>query len=304
MPQLPATQAAPKILVEFCLMPEGREKLRAFLDANFTKLKSGDRETQQELQNVISDVFPEQSLAEMRRVLRGESEYALLIKNCPERTGFEHQSAPKPEDAYSHHIGKALYKISGCRHLATLPVLRKSHQQNKNNIIGRSIHRDFTEYSSESAQYIIFSAPYNGDHGLTQIINIQGAIASLPPNVQEHIRIRFNSGVEGLDAQEGEYNLRQLAEILRNPSSPQHHRIQSIHRLTDKSQPLEHQWLEAIDRYSTKVDLRPGDLLVVNENGLFHRAHSGDSNMISQIPRSNTYSRFLLHQSGAPVTQR
>lgn len=56
---------------------------------------------------------------------------------------------------------------------------------------------------------------------------------------------------------------------------------------------------KAIDDVAVKVDIQPGELLLVNENALFHRARAGN---IENIPSSyKHFTRLLVHNAGAPI---
>lgn len=314
------SEAKPKIVVSFSMMPGKKRELQAYLDANFEKLRAGDPDAKKGLQDAIRNTFPREddeghkvgSLEEFGKIIRGESQYALLVKNCPEREGLEHQKAEsKAEDTYSYFIGNALYEMSGAQHAHTVPFFRKSHNEPKK-IEGSGIHRDCLKNVSISesskpvrTRYIILSSPYNGEHAATQLIDLQAAIASLPKDTQKKVSITFTDK-QGASKDIVHCTLKELLHRLRGPRQTEYSRI--VHTVApDTSRSvvdLIPDFLQAVEQHSAKVDLQPGSIMAWNEDMLFHRACAGDDEKIAAIPKNQAWSRILFHNAGARATGR
>jgi hypothetical protein len=305
-----------KIMLSYCLMPEGKKILGDFLDKNFEALKQGDPNTKQKLQKIIRETFPKESLEELQKILKGESEYALHITNCPERQGFEHAEKPEVKQSYSYYIGGALYEMNAARHLGGKFLWRHSHLFPKKSPPAGYIHRDFAKQdafldveqqpvaadASSPAHYIIFSAPYNGEHAKTQIINVAQAILSIPPDLREKIRVNIQTFDESKERRN--ITLDKLLYFLKHPAPGQNMDEQALFPSQSQDPKLTQMFLDAVEKYSVKVDLQPGDLLALNENAVFHRAHNGVPEHIHVIPKSQKWSRVFMHNAGTPVTHR
>jgi hypothetical protein len=310
------TDTEPKIIVPFSMMPKQKEALQAFLDAHFEDLKRGDRDTKLALQAKIRETFPREkesgqigSLEEIKKMLAGESEYAVLVRNCPEREGLEHRKNPTPQDTYSYYLGQALFEMSGARHLGVSPLRRSSHiVKGKSEIVGNEIHRDLTRYAVNGldvqSPYVVFSSPYNGEHAQTQLINLAKAIADLPEDVQQQVKVVFSQGESYIDdeckADRQVLTLKELLTIIKERPAESNQRIQ----LLNEEDSLAKRFSESLKRHSAFIDMQPGDLLIENENSIWHRAYPGDQGAIKRIPPEQELSRFFLHNAGGPVLQR
>lgn len=297
------------------MMPDQKRELQAYLDANFEALKNGDHDAKEGLKDAIRRTFPREgaegnqvgSLEELGRILKGESEYALLIRNCPEREGLEHAKTFDAKDAYSFHIGNALYEMNQAEHVWEHVFKRSKSKPNRGEGLDYLIHRDAVPKPNESnaipdiGKYAIFSAPYNGEQAVTEVIHLRRALESLPEEVRRRIQVdvktRFISDWYD-DISPG--NLDQVLQGLK--IHPEQDGFVNDIRLVDSNNPSDIRQLDsAIKQYGKKIPLEIGDILILNEDSMFHRAHVGDLSIIEQLSQDTT--RWLIHNGGAPIGQ-
>lgn len=313
--KISAADAPPKILVEFSLTNESKAILQNFFTKNFLMMRVSYPLFRKKLQQVIRETFPKEALEEVESALTNGSGYAILVRNCPERTGFNQQQDALPEQSYSHFLGRALYEMFDVKHLDSLRLLRHNTKKVQQKTVAADvIHRDGIArkehlFSTQKikGRYIILSSPLNDEHAVTEVFNIERAIASVP----EHERQNIFIGVKlGDDEKYRRISLERLQHYLTHYTDISDRRsVSEVSRLewdrADKKwKKTESAFNDALSACSIKVNLQPGDLLLLDEHSLFHGAQRGDVNKISQIPSKQLTSRFLIHNAGAPVTQR
>lgn len=311
---------APKIIVEFSLTAQSKKQLQRFMDEHIDALSSSrPREragAMRALQEAVRETFPPEALAEYKKILAGDSEYALLVHNCPERKDLQNLKTKPANDAtYSEHIGNALYAMSGARHVRSEMLTRTTHidtEPVRHDGVG-SLHRDSLLESGDDknpGQFITFSSPYNGEHAVTELIHLRRAVLDLPPAERKEVKVmvstRIGGSFAGLFDDRGTppSSLEELLKELKKPTTSPGF-VMGVNLASDpKTNPSAAAFMQAFERRSALVDLQPGDLLVVNENQMFHRAHHGDQAKIEAIPPAQTYSRILLHNAGTPQPRR
>lgn len=295
----PTSVPSRKIVVEFSLMPEGTNRLKAFLDANYPQLLRNNPDTKTSLINIIKEIFPREkeagqvgSLEEIQRVLGGQSEYAIVIHGLPEREQGNEQAL----HTYGHYIAEALYAMNNIKQTMSdgAPFYRKNHIQPGETEAG-TIHRDYShrgvERSATKDHYVMLYSSYNGEHAPTQIINLRAALESIPEAQRGNIapiEVQMSGGTRLIKIDE-------LLQVLLNPQkAPDNDDIM----IKTKPENMDPELRDAIQAHSIPVNIQPGSLLIFNERHLFHRALSGDPEMIKMIPQDRKYSRQFFHSSG------
>lgn len=313
----------PKILNEFSITNDGKKTLQAFMESHIDQLANNDKETRKALKNVLADILPEEVIVELRKMFQGKSEYAVLIKNLPEAD----IDARCASSTYSFHIGSALYELCDVRSVTAAMAVRDSHKKSteKNSEgdskmndqerpVGYELHRDSLVGSDGiPARYIIFSAPYNGEHAATKVVDVCAAIQSLPEDVRAQLFVevidrKADAEIRALRNNREAQNrvetfgctLEELLGELQHPVVSKRF-VKNMLPLSDTHSDAYKQLQKAMRKHTAKVDLQPGDLLVVDEERLFHRASLGDDGHIRNIPKERNYSRILLHNAGSPA---
>lgn len=312
-----------KIISEFCLMPESKARLQAFFDERFEDLRSEDKAISHKALRDLAEVMvgakpgskeafdlkgdgalPREVLQELQNVLAGKSEYAFVIRNCPER---DHKDMlyPRPQDSYSYFIGRAIYEMWDDHYITTSKAYRQS-QHNSNEVpVGMMIHRDtLTEKRSEHenpnvprGEYVTFVCPHNAENAVIEIIKLKEAIESLSEEQRQKIQVHALFGKKT-------QKIMTLAEVLEEVK-PIKNTLQSGKPLFQGINIIDDAYdvdalTDAISNNATTKNLQPGDVMVVNENTTYHMAHFGDEMMIHKIPKTQKFSRILYHISGAP----
>ena len=312
-----------KIVSEFSLVPEGKQKLQEFFDERFSELRSEvpliRERAQSDLVELIrgnpegTGVFPKQALDELRLIVTGRSDLALLLTNCPERLDLEKTHEPAPEECYGYHLGQALYQMHKIDLIRTESLYRQSHKakapEDRHVIHPGAFlpHRDMltanpesdVSEGSRSAEYIVFCSPYNGENSLTDIIDMKRAIASIPQETREKTQVKamfVNDKSEWM-------NLNQVLALLSNhPNTVGDHAVHPVINAIEVPEDgfnaglLEH----AIHTCSESINMQPGNLLFVDEKQMFHQGGSGRGCDIIKIPQDNMHSRVFYHIAGAP----
>lgn len=282
-----------KIVCEFSLTPAGKKRLGDFLDGHIAVLKAGGHqaaEAERQLQDLVRETFPPEALEELGKILSGKSEYALLVRNCPEHSGKKFASE---QDAYSYHIGRAIYSISNARSIASRVRTRhRGEDHYDGELLGSHIHRDFLtgETPDRHAEYVIFSSPYNDEHASTQVIQLRQALESIPGGKRPSVKIGVSQ--KHYITREEKETICDVTRVIELLSHPDPGFFVSQVSCDHPS------FYKAIAAHSARVNLQPGDLLVINENAMFHKAHEGT---VSHILLPTTVSRVIIHHAGGPA---
>ena len=308
-----------KIVSEFSLINEGKEKLQAFFNQRFAELRSTTplirQRAQQDLVKLVrgepegTGVFPKESLEELRRIVAGKSDLALLLTNCPERPGVEKLESPPPEESYGYHLGQALYQIAHIDLLHTEQLFRQSHKEKVEGFHPgcHSLHRDLLTREGENdsptapnGEYIIFVSPYNGENSITDIVPLRKAIESIPEEERREIKVKAT-----LVRHDSEWmDLQQVLEMLprhpNNVGNRETEKVISAIEIPEDGHNVE-RLHEAIDDNYRGINLQPGNLLFVDEKNMFHQGNAGKGGAIMKIPPESAHSRILYHMAGGPA---
>jgi hypothetical protein len=252
-----------------------------------------DRDAKAELKVILKEVLPKEAQDALKEMFSGKSEQALLISNLPEREEmktFEHK-APHASDAYSYYIGSALYEMYGISTIGAMPLTRE-RGTDPDGINGSSIHRDST-----TARYGGFAARYNGEHADTQVIDMIGMLEAIPAGQRRETKVEVvNNFCNG----EMERVL-SLDDLLMKLKSERPGNLQFVRAIKPVSPSrFSREFEDAVDRYSAKIDLQPGQLLILDEGRMFHRAHKGNASL---VPQDNRFTRILIRTAGTPDMQ-
>lgn len=295
-------------------MPESKQKLQTFLDRHYLLLRYAYPTVKEKLHQVIRDTFPKESLEAIGNILYDHSEYAIVVKNCPERKGFAYKERASYKEAYSHFLSRALYEMHDAEHIESIRHFRRSHKTHTQKIVGGDLHSDiatkrrgFFPRETKRSRYVIISCPHNEEHGLTEVINVRQALEEIPKPEREKtfvdVTIHDTKDEKRISLEELYQNL------LRPIEAGKKVRIKKIYNSIYNGETR--QWeiespqlMQAMERYSTKVDIQPGDLLIFDQQSLFHQAHLGDTEIIDRIPSHHRYSRMVIHSAGTPVAHR
>ncbi len=307
-----------KIVSEFSLLPEGKQRLEAFLIENLGDLQSFDDSTRnsamQRLVNLLegkgehenNGVLPKYIIDELKKVFSGEDEIAYLIRNCPEHDDIKDIPKPSEQNSYGYYIGRAICEMCNVKHSRTDTLTRTEHRRPlAMPVEGFRIHRDMsTSYLDDPTdiyskkprgEYVIITCPYNGENSITEVIHLKQAIESLTEEQRQAItvKVRFNNSIEPESI---------TLENLLTKLKPIKEQISACEPLLIQIEPSSllaaPEFNAAILANSAARNLQPGDHLIFNENNMFHRANRGDPDSIKRIPATAQYSRVLHHLSG------
>lgn len=279
----------PKILSEFTVLPEYRDRLGDAL-AKFElqkRLGNARGRALTDLDEAVQANLPGGVLEELGRIVRKESEYALLIHGLPER------SAPP---YYVNEIATSLLRIHKCKPAMISNRTRQTTDVDISKIDGFGVHRDFM-----NAPLAGFASPFNAEHAPTEIISLEHALNAMSPAARRQKRVTIESqwlqsdGV--IEPVYGTVTAQDLLERLGKNAQAQGRFVTGILSQHGVDCALS----DAIARTSTKVDLQPGDLLFVDEHVHFHRAHLGDKGL---VPPDTQTSRVLMRMAASRPAQR
>lgn len=281
------------------------------MQENLQELQAESPAVQQQLRDLVQGTFPQEALEEMKRILAGNSEYAMIIHNAPERSQLQKRKTRiRPEETYSYHIGNALYELCGAKPVRALELERASHVRYAYIPHAEgNIHRDMagpvapTLSLPRHGEILMLASPYNGERAPTEVIRLQHAIEEIPEDDRSRIRVNavVRTGTEMVHVEERSESLAQILDRIRNNRCREDGDLKGL-AITARNQPEQDpQLVAALERNSQKIVLNPGDLLVFNERNIFHRAHGGDEAAIAAIPANNHKSRILVHVAGGMI---
>lgn len=277
-----------KILIEFSLTPESRQRLQEFLDTNLENFKRDLRlyrdSTQQQLNRVIQEIFPKEALKELKKIIKGKSEYALLIHNCPERNTTNDINFPA--DTYCYYISRAFYEIFGTESVRTGVFKRRKGDIE---IAGGGLHSDL----EDGGKIVTFSAPLNLEEAPTTLIRKKSVFTALP----SHRRIEAVLKKRAMTLLDERFSgtPKQLEEKLKSRTVGYEVDLDNVD--TDR------ELVNAVAHHKRDVFLGPGDILVFDKDVFLHKANPGDRNIISHQP-SGTVTRVFFDHSAAPIISR
>ena len=285
-----------KIVSEFSLTQDGpdatKPKLQAFLDANYIKLCQDNPETIEALKNLLRDeILPPDRLDELKKVLAGQSDFAVLIHNLPERPDLEKERITNEKHLYSYFIGNAIYSLCGAESTIPLMLRREAKRKPSAPLVGENIHRDFLGGAPPS--HIIFSSPHNSEQALTELIHMRRAIEGITEEQRRAIMVEIKT-------ESSRKSYISLVDLLKDENNEFPNRIRSIDILPSKDKASSNAFWESLKKNSVKINIQPGDLLIFCEDEMYHRAHSGTPP--TNIAPGTLYSRVFLHNAGHGIS--
>ncbi len=328
-----------KIISEFSMCEEPKRELGEFLTKNLKALNAGDPAAKRALVELIrgSDgkpgVFPKVVLDHVGRVLEGNSEYAIHFRNMPENSAVDFgnvtSTSKLEKDIFAHHIGVALFEMSGLQHKASAftnirvnPKHADFAKVKKSPHIGTHPHRDFpgNDMMSQAkpVSYAAFSAPINDERAPTDLFILEKVRASLPEDVRKRSKAlveHFQLQSFDEDAPPTIMTLQQILDHLQDPSKtsqtisvfdPRNFKSDLAdpnggHYAVANTPADTAMIMDAIAKHSDRVILEKGDILVFGEDRIFHQGHNGDEAKIAAIPETQRNTRFLLHNAAGPT---
>lgn len=261
----------PKILSEFTLLPANRDRLAAFFREDPSRVRNSQQNG--ELIQLLHDTLPIQALEEAERIFDQRSEYALRIRGLPES-----QTVPYYCDA----IARALYNMNGARFHYDRTLARGTH--NASSIVGGVVHRDYPQ-----GHVAGMAAPLNAEHALTEVIDMEGALKVMPPELLLHIETLVTT--DGMRVTNPE-NLTAAALRPRVVN-----KADCARRFVNEVTSADRAAFEgAIAQFNVQLDMQPGDLLLFDEHRYFHRAHFGDKGL---APPGTDITRIFNRYAGS-----
>jgi hypothetical protein len=191
--------------------------------------------------------------------------------------------------------------MAGARHVGIEKLKRMRNRGTASQVVGPEIHRDVpfrpgvSGDESPCVEYVMFSCPHNAENAVTEVINVKKAIESIAPEMREKTEVRVET--MDLNRKGGNVvrcNLNQALAVLSNPIESLDN-FREISLLADPVGAEGKAFNEAIAKHGALVNLQPGDMLVLNQHKIFHRAHSGHPEMIAH---PHMLSRLLFANSG------
>lgn len=294
-----------KFFSEFCLTQERHDLLEAYLkdrygalQAEFRRCRAGEyflgtsNPQLRRLKEFLDEILPEEVGLELRSVFGNRSDHIIVIHNTPELLGLERNLELDNRDVdqnYSFFIGAALYaKYDLYSHMAML------WRRPKNKVENPQWHRDFL------GDHIIFSSPYNGECASTGFLKIGKVIDSLSKETLKNLNVR----AEYILGSFFERELREvkLKDIILKPESS--NKLRSMNLVSDpNSDPYAAEFLRAVAEHSRLLEIKPGMLVIICEDSIFHSAQPGKKEKIERLP-TEQHTRLFIHNAGKPVLFR
>lgn len=306
-------EAPPKILSEFSLTPDAKKELQQFFDTHLHALRGpydARAVAKDELKDVLRRVLPEQAQQTLAEIMAGTSEYSLLIHNLPERAEFIGGGPiplelQRPENVYCNHIGCAIYEMYGTKSAGIEMLARSPKRSSEYKPFGSEIHRDVKRLRSDASQdqsyaaYVIFASPHNQEEAVTEVLNLKKAIASISEEVRQRTEAHIYTRAQNEDPGETtpRVTLDQVLRQLDEPLISQDH-IRKIVLLSPPDSAEAKAFNDAVKRFGADVPLKHGDLLVLNQHKIFHRAHAGN---VEAIDPGRRASRIFFANIGLSV---